>query len=166
LDRNLGEPGRLKQSGARRRARPGLEPTQLSFEYAKEEEDSGAYKKRKRPPTEAALLCLVGVKGGLLGLQIGDQFFDPIKCLLIGDPGRRVLVVLDLDVESDTIVTHFPVPHSRENAVVIGCCLYDDEAAKMFSSILEAIGRWPTPVCRQTVLSGGHPAKAPNRARQ
>jgi hypothetical protein len=83
---------------------------------------------------------LLGVKGGLLGLQIGDQFFDPIKRLLIGDPGRQVLVVLDLDVEFDTLVTHFPVPHSRVNAVVIGCCLYDDEAAKMFSSILEAIG--------------------------
>jgi hypothetical protein len=108
------------------------------------------------------------VKGGLLGLQIGDQFFDPIKRLLIGDPGRQVLVVLDLDVEFDTLVTHFPVPHSRVNAVVIGCCLYDDEAAKMFSSILEAIdrGQRPTPACCQTVLSGGHAAKAPNRARQ
>jgi len=83
---------------------------------------------------------LLGVKGGLLGLQIGDQFFDPIKRLLIGDPGRQVPVVLDLDVESDTLVTHFSVPRSRVNAVVISCCLYDDEAVKMFSSILEAVG--------------------------
>jgi len=84
---------------------------------------------------------LLGVKGGLLGLQIGDQFFDPIKRLLIGDPGRQLLIVLDLDVEFDAPATHFPAPHSRVNAVVIGCCLYDDEAAKMFSSILGDRGR-------------------------
>ena len=83
---------------------------------------------------------MLGVKGGLLGLQIGDQFFDPIKRLLIGDPGRQLLIVLDLDVEFDAPATHFPAPHSRVNAVVIGCCLYDDETAKMFSSILKAVG--------------------------
>ena len=47
------------------------------------------------------------MKGGLVGLQVGDQFFDPIKRLLIGDPGRQVPVVLDLDVEFGALVTHF-----------------------------------------------------------
>jgi hypothetical protein len=52
------------------------------------------------------LLCLLGVKGGLLGLQIGDQFFDPIERRLIGDLGRQVPVVFDLDVEFDALVAH------------------------------------------------------------
>jgi hypothetical protein len=31
----------------------------------------------------------------------------PIKCGLIGDPGRQVLVMLDLAVEFGALVTHF-----------------------------------------------------------
>jgi hypothetical protein len=35
------------------------------------------------PRTEAALRCLLGVKRGLLSLQLSDQFFSPINRHLI-----------------------------------------------------------------------------------
>jgi hypothetical protein len=62
---------------------------------------------RKRPPTEAALLCLLRVKCCLLGLHPLYQLLDPIKRSLIGNSGRHVLVMLDLAVEFDALVTHF-----------------------------------------------------------
>jgi hypothetical protein len=46
------------------------------------------------------------MKGGLLRLHPLYQFFDPIKSRLIGDPGRQALVMLNLAVEFDTLVTH------------------------------------------------------------
>jgi hypothetical protein len=56
---------------------------------------------------EAALLCLLRVKCCLLGLHPLYQFLDPIKRSLIGNSGRHVLVMLDLAVEFDALVTHF-----------------------------------------------------------
>jgi hypothetical protein len=49
---------------------------------------------------------LFGVKGGLSRLHPLYQLFDPIKRTLIGDPGGQGLVMLDLAVEFDTLVTH------------------------------------------------------------
>jgi hypothetical protein len=60
----------------------------------------------KRPPTEAALLFLLGMKRGFLCLNPRYQLFDPIKGGLIGDPVRQALVMLDLAVEFDALVTH------------------------------------------------------------
>jgi hypothetical protein len=60
----------------------------------------------KRPPTEAASL-LFGVKRGLLGFHLLHQFFDPIDRKLVADRRGYALVVLDLAVEFDTLVTHF-----------------------------------------------------------
>jgi hypothetical protein len=67
----------------------------------------------KRPPTGASP-CLLGVKVGLLCLHPLYQFFDPIKRSLIGDPGRQALVMLDLAVEFDTLVTHKKPRSNRE----------------------------------------------------
>jgi hypothetical protein len=59
-----------------------------------------------RPPTEAALLLLFGVKGGLLRLHPLYQLFDPIKRSLIGDPGGQLLVMLDFTVDLGAFITH------------------------------------------------------------
>jgi hypothetical protein len=45
------------------------------------------------------------MKRGFLCLHPRYQFFDPIKGELIGDPGRQALVMLDLAVEFDALVT-------------------------------------------------------------
>jgi hypothetical protein len=47
------------------------------------------------------------VKHGLLRVHLLYQFFDPIKCRLIGDPRRQAAVMLDLAVEFDTLVAQF-----------------------------------------------------------
>src|ERR1700730_3718050 len=62
--------------------------------------------KRKRPPTEAALL-LLRVKRGLLSLHLLHQFFDPIERKLVIYTCGDAPVALDLGVEFDTLVTHF-----------------------------------------------------------
>jgi len=54
----------------------------------------------------AALLLLFGVKRSLLGLHSLYQFLDPIEGKLIGDPIGQALVVLDLAVDLNTLVTH------------------------------------------------------------
>ena len=46
------------------------------------------------------------MKGGFLRLHARYQSLDPIKGALIGDPGRQALVMLDLAVEFDALVTH------------------------------------------------------------
>jgi hypothetical protein len=46
------------------------------------------------------------MKRGFLCLHARYQFFDPIKGALIGDPGRKALLMLDLAVEFDALVTH------------------------------------------------------------
>jgi hypothetical protein len=70
----------------------------------------------------------------LLGLHPLYQFLDPVECLLIRDAGRHVLVMLDLAVEFDALLTHcnFRIPYSRVLAVNIGCCLDDGETAGLF----------------------------------
>jgi len=60
-----------------------------------------------------SLLCLFWMKRRLLGLHSLDQFLDPIKHSLISDSGRHALVMLNLAVEFDALVTHFSVPHPR-----------------------------------------------------
>jgi hypothetical protein len=54
----------------------------------------------------AALLFVLGVKRGFLCLHPRYQFFDPIKGVPIGDPGRHAFVMLDLAAEFDALVTH------------------------------------------------------------
>jgi hypothetical protein len=49
---------------------------------------------------------LLRVKRCLLGLHPLYQFLDPIKRSLIGNSGRHVLVMLDLAVEFDALLTH------------------------------------------------------------
>jgi hypothetical protein len=52
-------------------------------------------------------LLLSGVKRCLLGFHLLHQFFDPINRKLVGNRGCYPLIVLDLAVEFDTLVTHF-----------------------------------------------------------
>jgi hypothetical protein len=67
---------------------------------------------------------LLRVERSLLGLHLLYQFLNPIKEIRIGDSGRHALVMLDLAVEFDALVTHFPVPHLLViRAVVIECLL-------------------------------------------
>ena len=54
----------------------------------------------------AALLLLFGVKRSLLGFHLLYQFLDPIEGKLIGDTIGQALVVLDLAVDLNTLVTH------------------------------------------------------------
>jgi hypothetical protein len=54
------------------------------------------------------------MKRGFLCLHPRYQFFDPIKGGLIGDPGRQALVMLDLAVEFDALVTHRKPRSNRE----------------------------------------------------
>jgi hypothetical protein len=75
------------------------------------------------------------VKRRLLGLRPLDQFLDPIEHSLIGDSGRHALVMLDLAVEFDTLVTHFLlVPHfaHRSLAFKIGRLYKGGEAVDLF----------------------------------
>jgi hypothetical protein len=51
-------------------------------------------------------LCLLGMKCGLLGLHPLNQFLDPGKHSLIANSGRHALVMLDLVVEFDALLTH------------------------------------------------------------
>jgi hypothetical protein len=46
------------------------------------------------------------VKRRLLGFRPLYQFPDPIEHSLIGDSGRHALVMLDLAVEFDALLTH------------------------------------------------------------
>ena len=54
----------------------------------------------------AALLRSLLVKQGLLALYPFYQFLNPIKSIWIDGSGRHALVVLDLAVEFDALVTH------------------------------------------------------------
>jgi hypothetical protein len=58
------------------------------------------------PPTEAALMILLRVKRGLLGLHPLYQFLDPIKDWLIRDAGRHDPVMFDLLIELGALFTH------------------------------------------------------------
>ena len=49
---------------------------------------------------------MLRVKRHLLGLRPFDQFLDPIEHSMIGDSGRHALVMRDLAVEFDALVTH------------------------------------------------------------
>jgi len=40
------------------------------------------------------------------GPSLALSFLDPIKHSLIGDPGRHTLIMSDLAVESDALLTH------------------------------------------------------------
>jgi hypothetical protein len=51
-------------------------------------------------------LLLVGMKRGPFSFHPFDQFPDTIKHSLIRDPERHALVMLDLAVEFDALVTH------------------------------------------------------------
>jgi hypothetical protein len=51
-------------------------------------------------------LLLVGMKRGPFSFHPFDQFPDTIKHSLIHDPERHALVMLDLAVEFDALVTH------------------------------------------------------------
>src|ERR1700676_5424008 len=82
-------------------------PTKDGAGYSCKASFSGRDRYMKRgPPTEAALLLLLGVKRGLLSLHFLYQFFDPINRKLVGNRSGYALVVLDLVVEFDTLVTH------------------------------------------------------------
>jgi hypothetical protein len=63
-------------------------------------------------PAEA-LLRLLRMKRHLLGLRPFDQFLDPIEHSLIGVSGRHSLVMLDLAVEFDALLTHCGVFHTE-----------------------------------------------------
>jgi hypothetical protein len=56
--------------------------------------------------TQAVLLVPLGMKRSFSCLHSRYQMFDPIKGALIGDHGRQALVMLDLTVEFDALVTH------------------------------------------------------------
>jgi hypothetical protein len=94
----------------------------------------------KRPPIEAALLLLLWMKCGLLSPHPLNQFLDPIKERLIGDAGRHTLVMLDLGVKFDALVTHFRFRIRAKLAAIIDCCLVDDWAADLF--MRDKLGRF------------------------
>jgi hypothetical protein len=65
----------------------------------------------------------LGVKRGLLGFHLLYQLCEPINRKLIANRSGYALVVLDLAVEFDTFVTHFPLRICAQLAVNIGSCL-------------------------------------------
>jgi hypothetical protein len=60
----------------------------------------------KRLPTEAALLLLLRMKPGLLLLQIGDEFSDPLVRQLVRQSRDNASVMLDFLVDLVALVTH------------------------------------------------------------
>jgi hypothetical protein len=64
------------------------------------------------------LLLLLGVKHSLLSFHPLYQFLDPIKRRLIGDPGRHSLVIPDLAVEFDALLTHLAPVRIRTGAAI------------------------------------------------
>jgi hypothetical protein len=52
---------------------------------------------------------LLQMKHNLPSLHPLYQFLDPIKRSLIGDPGCHVLVMLDLLVDLNALLTHCPL---------------------------------------------------------
>jgi hypothetical protein len=59
---------------------------------------------RKRPPAEA--VSCSGWSAAFSACTQLYQFLDPVEYLLIRDAGRHVLVMLDLAVEFDALLTH------------------------------------------------------------
>jgi len=70
------------------------------------------------------------VKHSLLSFHPLDQFLDPIKHSLIGYSGRHALVMLDLAINFDALITHRSVTfvRGRPNS----CRLDDAEVAILF----------------------------------
>jgi hypothetical protein len=62
---------------------------------------------------------LLRVERRLLGVRPFYQFLDPIKHSLIGDSGRHALVMRDLAVEFDALLTHCLVPHLRADPAIM-----------------------------------------------
>jgi hypothetical protein len=61
------------------------------------------------------------VKRDLPSLHPFNQLFDSIKGGLICEPGRQEMVMLDLLIDLNTLLTHSLVPHLRvELAVIFG----------------------------------------------
>ena len=76
---------------------------------------------------------MFGVKGSPLRLQALYEFFDPVNGELIGDAGRQALIVLDLAIDFDALLTH----KSRSAAFARWAIqwtpvLYDGELAVLF----------------------------------
>jgi hypothetical protein len=82
---------------------------------------------------------LLGVKRWLLGLHALYQFLDPIKRSLIGDPGWHSLVMLDLAVEFDALLTHWRFHIRAKLAAIIDHCLADDWKANLFTDRLRTL---------------------------
>ena len=61
----------------------------------------------KRPPTEAALLLLLGVKRGLQRLHFLNELSDPFDRQLIGYPSHEAPIMIDLLVEFLALVAHW-----------------------------------------------------------
>jgi hypothetical protein len=66
---------------------------------------------------ETALLRSLRVKRSLLDFRLLYQFLDPIEQSLIGESGRRTVVMLDLAVEFDAPVTHCIPPFWHAGAI-------------------------------------------------
>jgi hypothetical protein len=61
----------------------------------------------KRAST-GGLLRLLRMKSDLLSLHLLYQFLDPIKQRLVSDSGRHALIILDLLVDLNALLTHGP----------------------------------------------------------
>jgi hypothetical protein len=72
----------------------------------------------KRPPTDAALLLFLGMKRGLLRPHFPHWFPYPFKCEFVCHTQCQALIVLDLLVELDALVTHLSSAFTR--TAVIG----------------------------------------------
>ena len=46
------------------------------------------------------------MKRRFFGFHSRDKSFDAVQCLLIGDPGGQQPVMIDANVQSDTLFTH------------------------------------------------------------
>jgi hypothetical protein len=96
---------RSSRAGSRMRKPSGVAPGRL-FSWVTTAPVADSNRATRRPPTEAALLILLRVKRGLLGLHPLYQFLDPIKDWLIRDAGRHAPVMFDLLIEFDALFTH------------------------------------------------------------
>ena len=69
----------------------------------------------KRPPDEAALLCVLRVKRGLLSVQISNQLFGPVNGDLVTYRQKYSPIPLNRLIYLDALLTHLIVPHLRES---------------------------------------------------
>jgi hypothetical protein len=80
-----------------------------------EKDTQGTWKPKANERGRQTLLRLLRVKRSFFRLQTGDQFFDSIKHSPVVHSGRYPLVMLDLAVEFDALLTHLQFRIARSS---------------------------------------------------